>query len=110
MLISKLGAVAPLTAVRKIVRIVRTNSNPECGGIFVQIAVFCTKFVIPPGIVDFLAFCKFQKPLILNDLTCGKSVRLPAASTNFKSFIIKISAMVLTRELVTEFCLDWPGP
>jgi len=27
--------------------------------------------------VDFLAFCKFQKLLILNDLSCGKSVRLP---------------------------------
>ena len=40
MLIGKLGAVAPLTAVGKIcTESVRTNSNPEYWGIFVQIAV-----------------------------------------------------------------------
>ena len=27
--------------------------------------------------MGFLAFCKFQKLLIFNDLPCGKSVRLP---------------------------------
>jgi len=37
----------------------------------------CTDFVRSPGIVDFLAFCKLQKLLILNDLSCGKNVRLP---------------------------------
>jgi hypothetical protein len=37
----------------------------------------CTDFVGSPGIVGFLAICKFQKLLILNDLSCGKIVRLP---------------------------------
>lgn len=35
------------------------QQNLELWGRFVHFAAFCTDFVIPPGIVDFVAFCKF---------------------------------------------------
>lgn len=35
------------------------RENLELPGCFVQFADFCTKVVIPLGIVDFVAFCKF---------------------------------------------------
>ena len=56
---------------------IRTGSLYEDWHFSWETGLSCTEFVRSPGIVDFLAFCKFQKLLILNDLPCGKSDRLP---------------------------------
>ena len=75
--ISKPDAVASLIAVRESVRNCTYTLKSGIREHFCANRGFLYDICTADRIMDFLAFCKFQKLLIIIDLPYGKSVRLP---------------------------------